>query len=402
MEKYTLNNGLTVLFRKNNSNSLALEVMFKVGSNYEQKPIFGISHFLEHMLFEGTKKRPDSVTIANEIEKYGAEFNAYTSTTRTAYFIKIINGHFDAALDILSDMVANSIFKEEKIEKEKKVVLKEIDMITDDARQHQWVLFQKNLFEKHPSKNPTLGTIETIKALNRNKILDYYQKYYVPNNMILSLVGNVGDPKQKIEQYFGSLQPRKLPEAKKIIEPKQTKPKIFVEKRKMYNSYMVLGYKTAPRLHEDSFAFDVINSILGRGQSGWIFDAIRNKRGLSYQTGVQHESENDYGTFAVYAGLDKKNIEKAKVLILGEFKKLQKITKKDLNEAKTYIEGHHALEVEDNFRSADEMAYWELIKDGNLAKSYIGRIMKVKPEDVKRVAKQYLNDNYTFVAIEQK
>src|SRR3990167_5657084 len=158
MEKYRLWNGITVLFQKNSSKSVALEVMVKAGSNYENNSILGISHFLEHMLFEGTKKRPDSIIIANEIEKYGAEFNAYTSINRTAFFIKIINRHFDAALDILSDMVANPIFREDKIEKEKKVVLREIDMITDDARQHQWVLFQKNLFEKHPAKNPILGT----------------------------------------------------------------------------------------------------------------------------------------------------------------------------------------------------------------------------------------------------
>ena len=121
MEKFRLKNGLTVIFQKNSSDSVAIEAMFKVGSNYEKPDILGISHFLEHMLFEGTKKRPDSVIIANEIEKYGAEFNAYTSSCRTAFFIKIINKRFDIAIDILSDMFANSIFRQDKIEKEKKV-----------------------------------------------------------------------------------------------------------------------------------------------------------------------------------------------------------------------------------------------------------------------------------------
>src|SRR3989338_10527227 len=118
MEKYRLGNGIKILFQKNSSKSVALEVMVKAGSNYENKNIFGISHFLEHMLFEGTKKRPDSIIIANEIEKYGAEFNAYTSSCRTAFFIKIINKRLDIALDILSDMFANSIFRQDKIEKE--------------------------------------------------------------------------------------------------------------------------------------------------------------------------------------------------------------------------------------------------------------------------------------------
>ena len=144
MRKYKLKNGISIIFEKNTSKSVAVEVMFKVGSNDENKKIAGISHFVEHMLFEGTKKRKNSKAIANEIETYGAELNAYTSENRTAYFIKIINKRFDNALDILSDMVTNSIFNSKMIEKEKKVIIKEINMVTDDPRQHQWILFQKN------------------------------------------------------------------------------------------------------------------------------------------------------------------------------------------------------------------------------------------------------------------
>lgn len=402
MERFQLKNGLTVIFQKNTSDSVALEAMFKVGSNDEKPSILGISHFLEHMLFEGTKKRPDSIIIANEIEKYGAEFNAYTSSCRTAFFIKIINKRFDIALDILSDMIANPIFGKDKIEKEKKVILREIDMVTDDPRQHQWILFQKNLFERHPAKNPTYGTIETVKSITREKLSDYYKSHYAPNNMILSIVGNVNGIKPKIEKYFNILSPKKIPGKKEIKEPAQKQIKNFVEKRKIQNSYIVLGYKTVPRLHEDSYALDVISSVLGRGQSGWIFDEIRNKHGLSYQTGVQAENESDYGTFAVYAGLDRKNIGKAKNLVLKQFKRLQKITKKELNEAKTYIEGHHALQTEDNFHKADDMAFWELIKDAGLSESYLKNIRKVTMSDVKKAARKYLNENYTFISIEQK
>src|SRR3989344_7438191 len=141
MLKDRLNNGATLIFEKNNSKSVAVEIMFNVGSNYETKKQAGLSHFLEHMLFEGTKKRKSSGEIANEIEKYGAEFNAYTTGDRTAFFIKIINKRFDIALDILSDMIKNSVFNEKIIEKEKKVVLKEINMVTDDPRLHQWIMF---------------------------------------------------------------------------------------------------------------------------------------------------------------------------------------------------------------------------------------------------------------------
>ena len=402
MEKYRLWNGITVLFQKNSSKSVALEVMVKAGSNYENKSILGISHFLEHMLFEGTKKRPDSMIIANEIEKYGAEFNAYTSTNRTAFFIKIINKRFEKALDILSDMVSDPLFSEDKIAKEKKVILREIDMVTDDPRQHQWILFQRKLFDKHPAKNPAYGTIESVSSISRKQLLDYYGNYYLPNNMIISVAGNIKNLKNKIQKYFGSLKPGKIPKRKIINEPLNKKIKAFVEKRKTQNSYMVLGYKAPVRTDNSSYSMDVIASILGRGQSGWIFDEIRNKHGLSYQTGVQHEAEDDYGSFAVFAGLDKKNIPKAKSLILNQFKRLQKITKKELDEAKAYIEGHHALELEDNFHYADNMSFWELIKDAGLSEDYIKNIRKVTIDDVKKAAKKYLNENYTFVAIEQK
>ncbi len=402
MLKYRLKNGITVIFRKNSSKSVAVEVMFSVGSNFESGKMAGISHFLEHMLFEGTKSRKDSREIANEIEKYGGEFNAYTTGDRTAFFIKIINKRFETALDILSDMITNPVFDKKILEKEKQVILKEINMVTDDSRLHQWILFQKILFERHPAKNPTYGTVETVKGFDRKHVADYYFSHYIPNNMIISVVGNVNGVKEKISKYFGGLIQKKLLRRKIVMEPVQSKAKKFVEKKKTLNSYMVLGYKTVPRLHKDSYAFDVISAVLGRGQSGWMFNEIRNKRGLAYQVGVSSENELDYGMFAVYAGLDKKNIEKAKEIILQQFRKLEKIGKNDLEDAKTYIEGSHALEREDNFKHADDLAVWESIKSAELADSYLKNIRKVTIDDVKNAAKKYLNGKYTLVVIEQE
>lgn len=402
MKKYRLKNGIAIISEKNRSKSVAVEVMFKFGSNFENKKTLGLAHFLEHMLFEGTKNRKDSREIANEVEKYGGEFNAYTTGDRTAFFIKIINKRFDTALDILSDMVANPIFDKKIIEKEKQVILKEINMVTDDPRLHQWVLFHKILFDSHPVKNPTYGTVDTVKSFDRKHVADYYYSHYIPNNMIISVVGNVKNVKDKIEKYFGNLKSNKRIHRAKVKEPLQKKAKKSVEKRKTLNSYMVLGYKTVPRLDKDSYALDVIAAILGRGQSGWMFDEIRNKRGLAYQVGVNDENESDYGMFAVYTSLDKKNIEKAKVIILRQFRRLEKISKKDLEEAKTYIEGSYALELEDNFHRADNLAVWESIKSAELANSYLKNIRKVTINDVKRIAKKYLNDKYTLVVIEQE
>ena len=275
-------------------------------------------------------------------------------------------------------------------------------MVDDDNRLYQWILFQKNLFEKHPAKNPTYGTVETVKKISRNDILDYYQKHYVPNNMVISVVGNVSNIKKRISKYFGNLKPKILIKRPEIKEPIQTKTKKFVEKRKTFNSYMVLGYKTVPRIDKESYIFEVITAILGRGQSGWMFDEIRNKRGLAYQVGINNEHESDHGMFAVYTSLDKKNIGKAIKIIFNQFKRLQNLKDQDLEEAKTYIEGNYVIQMEDNFHFADNLATWESIKDAKLTDSYIKNIRKVTINDVKKVSKKFLNDKYTLVVIEQK
>ena len=402
MKKYKLGNGITLIHEKKPTNSVAVQVMFKVGSNNETKNVAGISHFLEHMLFEGTKKRKDSREIANEIEKYGGDFNAYTTGDRTSFFIKIINKQFDKALDILSDMVKNPTFVEKVMEKEKKVVLKEINMVIDDSRLFQWILFQKALFEKHPAANPTYGTVQTVKGLTRKNIVDYYFKHYVSGNMIISIVGNVDNVKDKVEKFFGDIKTKNVFRRTNVFEPEQKSPKKVVKKKKTLNSYMVLGYKTVPRMHPDSYVFDVITGILGRGQSGWMFDQIRNKRGLAYQVGVNNETELDYGMFAIYTNLDKKNIEKAKKIIFEQFERLKRAAENDIEESKTFLEGNHALQMEDNSHNADQLAFWETIKDAKLAESYLKMIRKVTVDDVKRVAGRYLTKNYTMAVIEQE
>ena len=402
MKKYLLKNGITVIFEEKLTNSVSVEVMFKVGSNFEGRELAGMSHFLEHMLFEGTKKRKTSREIANEIEKYGGDFNAYTTGDRTAFFIKIISSKFENALDILSDMVKNPVFAAKIMEKEKQVILKEINMVTDDSRLHQWVLFQQALFEKHPAANPTYGTVETVKGFTRKQLVDYYDSHYIPNNMIISVVGNAKSVQEKIEKYFGSLVQKKAITRPAVSEPQQKKPKKMRVKKKNLNSYMVLGYKTVPRMHKDSYVFDVITGILGRGQSGWMFDEIRNKHGLAYQVGINNESETDHGIFAVYTNLDRKNIEKAKKIIMQQFRRLESATENDVEESKTFIEGSHAIQMEDNFHSADNLSFWETIKDARLADSYLDNIRKVSVKDVKRVAREFLTCNHTMVVIEQE
>jgi len=402
MKKLKLNNNLIIILEKKQTETVTVHATVKTGSNNEIPRINGISHFIEHMVFEGTKKRPDSKTISNEIESLGGELNAYTSNERTCFYVKVPKKHTEKALDIISDIIQNPLFNQKNIEKERKIILKEINLHKDEPRFHQWVLFSKALFQKHPAKLPTYGTVEAVKKLTRKDLLNYYHKYYVPNNITLSVVGNFNKNIQnKIKNQFKNFKKKEIKKEKQIIEPKQTKITIKKEKRKILNSYMVLGYKTVKRTNKDSYTLDVIKSILGKGQSGRMFQEIRHKHGLAYEVGVHNEPSIDYGFFAVYLNTDKKNIKKIIRLILKEFQKLRNLTKKELKEAKGFLIGQYILENEDTREVADELGFLESAGDIKIFNNYIKKINKVTKKEILKAARKYLTKNYALAIIEQ-
>ncbi len=400
MHKLTLSNGLKVIFQAKKGNSAVVEIMINVGSNHEAKDEKGISHFIEHMLFEGTSNRPTNRDISNEIEKVGGDFNAYTTNERTCFHIKVLKKHFPIALEIIGDILQNSLFKESDLNKEKNVVIKEIDMVHDEPRFYQWDLFQKNLFLKHPAKYPIYGDKEIVRKLNRAKVLAYFNKYYVPKNMTLALVGDIKGWKKILEE---KLRPKKgsLRRGKVESEPIANRNRLIKEKRNVTSTYGVLGFNTVSRTHPDSYVLEVINGILGRGQSGRMFTEIRAKKGLAYDVGTQYVPEVSYGYFAIYVSVDKNNLNLARDLILKELEKLEDVSEKDIREAKTYIEGEYLLDLEDPQKVADQLLFWEQNKDAKLMKEYISRIKKVTVNDVKRVAKKYFK-HYTFAVVEGK
>ena len=400
MQKVVLKNGLTILYQPKPGAAVVVEVMVKVGSNNEGPNERGLSHFLEHILFEGTVKRPTNRDIANAIESVGGEFNAYTTTDRTCFYIKVLRKHLVLAIEILADIVQYPLLNPSDITKEKKVVLKEIDMVFDDPRFYQWILLQQHLFVKHPSRFPTYGNKKVIRLLTPQKVRDYFQKYYVPQNMVVTIVGDVANWKQEIESRFVQ---RRGGVNKKIIMPElpATKNTLMKEKRHMANTYCVMGFKTVARGHADSYVLEVINGILGRGQSGKMFTEIRGKRGLAYEVGTQSVGELTSGYFAVYASIDKKNLSLVKRLMQEELDKLQKTSAKDLQEAQEYIEGDYLLDLEDHQKLADQILYWQQIRDAQLMKTYLKNIKKVTLQDVRRVAKKYFK-YHTLVVLEGK
>lgn len=399
---YILSNGLTLIHDSRDSEVITIQITIKVGSIHETKEIAGISHYLEHLLFEGTQKRKDSKIISNEIESRGGNFNAYTTNERTAYYVTIHKDFFEIALDVLADIVQNSTFNRKPVETERKVILDEINLVTDEPRNHQWILFFKTLFKNHPVKNPTYGTIETMKSITKKQIRDYYASYYTPNNMIVTVVGNIQNLKTKVQSKFRNSKQKQIKFSLDLSEPEQTSIRKTIEKRKIQTSYLVFGYKTIARQHQDSYVLDIIKAILGRGQSGRLFYEIRTKNALAYEIGVHNDLGRTYGAFCIYLSTNKKNIKKALAIVQKELKKIQQITKKDLEEAKTFLIGNLFLQTEDSHGRADLLSTWETISKAEDADSYLSKIKKVSLADVKRVAKKYFTKNYSLAIVMQK
>jgi len=358
MEKVVLPNGLTVIYECKKGPSVVVEVMIKGGSCAETNQERGISHFLEHMLFEGTPKRPDNHAITNEIEKVGGDFNAYTTNERTCFYVKVMGKHFALAVDILSDMLQNPLFKEEHIAKEKNVVIKEIELMNDEPKYRQWILLQQNLFDKHPCRFPTYGYKPFLKKLTRERIQKYFQEKYVPNNMILAIVGDVPNWKKVAKEKF-TFKPKKISLPFFQENGPVQKTKTVRVKKPAGNTYLTLGFRTVPRNHPDSYAVEIIDGILGRGQSGKMFTELRSKKGLAYDVGTQEIAEASFGFFAVYACVDKKNIELVRKMILTEIQKLEHVSEKDIQEAKDYLEGSYYLSMEDSQKISDQLLFWE-------------------------------------------
>lgn len=386
MESRILSNGLKVTFNKRQTESVTVEVAVRVGSNQENKKIAGISHFLEHLVFCGTTKRKDAKEISNEVEKLGGELNAATGNDITYYYVKLPKKHVSVALDILSDILLNPSFNEGDIKNERKVLIDEIKMVNDDPRSYQWVLFQRACFSGVLG-NPVYGSIETVKSITKKDIFNFYSKYYVPNNFYISIVGGCDSPFNLVENYFSNSKRKEIDFPLITIEPKKNNE--IIEVKAILQSYFVFGYPTVQRGHKDSYAIEVVKGILGRGQSGVLFDEIRNKRGLAYEVGVHIEQGELYGFFAAYVGTDKKNIEKVRKLLLKEFNKLLCVSEQEVNESKTFLKGSFLINMEDTAKSASFITSWNIIGKEELYEKYIENIEKVTVEEVKRVVGTY-------------
>tara|TARA_B100000315_G_scaffold254179_1_gene294650 strand:+ start:5262 stop:6476 length:1215 start_codon:yes stop_codon:yes gene_type:complete len=400
MQKIILDNGITLIINSTDSVSIAIQATIKVGSNHETDKTRGISHFIEHLLFEGTKNRTGH-EIASAIEGVGGDIGAFTSNTRTAYHIKVLKKHFPIAVDVLGDMLMHPLFDKKAIEKERKIILSEISMRKDEPRSHQWELFQKGLFKNFPAQHPIIGYEQIIKKLSQKEFKDHYTKYYVGSNIIITLSGKV-DSKDiaLVSREFSKILSKSIENKPLELGYMNSKSKTVKEKRDIQHSYLVYGCQSVPRGHEDSYVFDVIEAILGRPLSGRLFRYIRQEKGLCYDIGAHYEDEIGYGFFAVYLSTTKNKLKEAEKLLQEQINKVDSISNEELKEVKQFLEGDYLLSMEDNEKRVDDLAFWEYAGSVLLSQKYVGEIKKVTIKDIFRVKKKYLK-NFTKAIIEQ-
>ncbi len=350
----TLKNGLRVITVPiKGLASATVTIWVKTGSRLEEARTSGISHFLEHMVFKGSKKRPSAKEIAEAIDAIGGEFNAGTSKDWTNFFIKTRAENLDKAFDVLSDMVINPLLKKEEIEREKGVIVEEIKMYEDTPMMRIGDIFEELVFSGSPLGRDIAGTESTVKGIKRNDFLRYRSIHYYPENMLVTVAGGVSSKESEglAGKYFMGLSSRKAKYTYKRFESKQTQPLTKLHGKKKEQAHFILGFRGNGRDYQGRFAETVLATILGGSASSRLFIEVRERRGLAYAIKTSADRYNDTGYMATQAGVDTQRVEEAIKVTLDEHYKLanktKPISKGELVRAKEFLKGHTALALED-------------------------------------------------------
>jgi predicted Zn-dependent peptidase len=341
--------------------SISAGIWVKSGSRHESEEQAGITHFLEHMMFKGTKER-SAYDIAQSMESVGGYLNAFTSTEYTCYFARCLDTKLDRAIDVLSDMVRNSQFPEEELEKEKKVVLEEMKMYKDSPDDYIFELFSTHAFKDHPIGRPIIGYEQTVSAFTRQDLFNYIADRYRPDNLLVAVAGHV-DHDEVVRAITEKLPLESGEPTVNIAQPLTPYEKVSIEEsRVIEQTHMVMGKRALNFDHPDKYLLLLANTVLGGGMSSRLHQNIREKYGYCYAIGTFNQSYTDSGLFGVYIGTDKDYVEHVRKLIGKEFERIQneKVGEKELSEAKSQLKGKLLLSQENTSNRMTRLAKSEL------------------------------------------
>jgi len=322
-QKTTLPNGLRVVTAPMpEAKSVAVMVMVAAGSRYEQRHNSGIAHFAEHMFFKGTENRPTAKDISAEVDGMGGEFNAFTGKEYTGYYIKCAAEHRDQALDVLADQLLRSKFDPEEVEREKGVIVEELNMYVDTPRDHVDSVYDHLVFGDQPLGWDIIGTKETIRAAGRQTFLDYLEAWYAPRRIVVGAAGAVdGSFLDEVTRQFGGL-PDRATGTPEVLEMVQIAPRVSLDTRDSDQAHLRLGVRGIPTRSPDRYAMQVLAAVLGGGMSSRLFVEVRERQGLAYYVFCHHASYDDAGTLFSQAGVDTTRIDLAVTTIMREFRRM--------------------------------------------------------------------------------
>jgi len=363
-QKTTLDNGIRLITAAMpHTRSVSISFFIGTGSRYETEAQAGISHFIEHLCFKGTGARPSAIDIATAIEGTGGVINAGTDKELTVYWCKVARPHFPLALDVLTDILLNSKFDPGEIEKERQVIIEEINMINDSPSQRVSLLIDELLWPGHPLGRDIAGSRESVAAISRDMMLDYMAGQYRPASTVLSIAGGIQHEEvvAAVNKVLGKWTSRQ-PTASYLPYEEQPVRRLRIETRETEQTQLCLALPGLPLLHPERFTLGLLNVILGEGMSSRLFTEIRDNLGLAYSIGSYADHFLDTGSIIISAGVDRGNLPTTIKAILEELNKLKEmISEAELNKAKEFTKGRLLLRMEDSHNVAGWMGGQEIL-----------------------------------------
>ncbi len=386
-----------------NTETVTVVIMIGVGSRYETEREAGLSHFIEHMMFKGTKKRPTTLDISETLDSIGGEFNAWTSVDKTMYYAKVDAKHIGTALDVVSDMYLNSKIEEAEIEREKGTIIQELNMYEDTPTVDVEIVLGNLLYKKNPLGRSIIGLKKTIASFKRKDFVDYISRFYVANDTVICIAGNFDEKKalDLAKQHFSEMKKGVKPKYEKVVE-NQKKPELKIKNKKTDQTHFIISSRAYNWSHKDRFALSLLSVILGGNMSSRLFIEVRERRGLAYHVRTSVGAFEDCGYLETQAGVNHDKLELAIETILNEYRKIatEKVGKKELQNAKDFIKGKSVM----GFESSDEVAMFFVDQEAKKKKimtlpEIFKNIDKVTENDILRVAKEIFQNKKLNLAV---
>ncbi|HSF66882.1 MAG TPA: pitrilysin family protein [Nitrospiraceae bacterium] len=391
--KLILDNGVRVVTeRMPTLKSVAVGVWVNIGSRDEQPSQTGYSHFIEHMLFKGTRKR-SSAEISREIDALGGEMNAFTSRETTTYYVKVLDQQLERGLELLSDLFHHSRFAPKDIEKEKQVVLEEIRMVQDDPEDLVQELHMGQMLGRHPLGRSILGRQKTIREVRRQDLLNYVETYYGPEQTVVSIAGNFEQAKldSLVARHFGKGRPERASQSKGR-RPPDVRGGVLLKKKQLEQVHVCLGIKGVAAGHRDRYALYALNNVLGGSVSSRLFQEVREKRGLVYSIYSFLSGYSDVGMITVYAATRPKEVNRVVDLVCEEIRQIgtKGVERRELERAKVQMKGSLMLSLESSHSRMNKLAKDELTHGRHVSlEDMLAQIDHVNEEQAFNVGRQF-------------